>query len=231
MMQNLILIPGLLNDERLWKYQIMALKEQAHIIVPEIKGYSDICTQARYILQKAPEKFALGGLSMGGYIAMEIIKQAPERISKVAFLDTTWQIDDKEKKGQRENMIKLSAHGRFEGVTSLILKQILAQENLENHALIAEIKAMAKDTGQQEFVNQQKLILSRTCSVDTLAHIQVPTFCLVGAEDKITPPTIMKKMAASLPKGYFCEIPKAGHLPPLEQPDIVNALMQIWMQM
>lgn len=230
-MQNLILIPGLLNDERLWKYQLKALSGQARIIIPEIKGYSDIKAQARHILEKAPENFALAGLSMGGYIAMEMLKQEPMRINKVAFLDTTWLIDEEEKRKQREDMINLSAHGRFEGVTSLILKQILAHKNLENHQLIDEIKDMAKKIGQKTFVHQQRLILSRTSSMEIFSTIQVPALCLVGAEDKITPPSVMKEMANALPKGYYCEIANAGHLPPLEQPNAVNAAMQIWMQM
>lgn len=230
-MQNLILIPGLLNDERLWKYQIKALNHQAHMIIPEIKGYSDITAQARYILETAPEKFALAGLSMGGYIAMEILKQAPERVTKAAFLDTTWLVDETPKRKQREDMINLSAHGRFEGVTSLILKQILAEENLKNHALVAEIKDMAKRVGQKEFVNQQKLILSRTDSQVLFSQLHIPALCLVGAQDKITPIAVMKEMAEALPKGYYCEIAGAGHLPPLEQPNAVNAAMQIWLQM
>ncbi len=230
-MQNLILIPGLLNDESLWKYQQQALRSQANIIIPQIQSFSDIRQQAAYILKNAPEKFALAGLSMGGYIAMEMMKQAPQRVTRVAFLDTTWQIDDAQKKQQRENMIELSAYGRFEGVTSLILKQILAPENLENQELVSQIKIMAKKTGQKEFVNQQKLILSRTSSVELFSQIQVPALCLVGQKDIITEASVMKEMAKALPYGYFCEVENAAHLPPLEQPNAVNAVMQIWMQM
>lgn len=230
-MQKLILIPGLLNDENLWKYQRHFLENQADITVAKIEKFTDIRTQAAHILQNAPQKFALCGLSMGGYIGMEILKQAPHRISKVAFLDTSWEIDTDEKRRQRENMINLSAHGRFEGVTSLILKQILAKKSLENHDIIAEIKSMAQNVGQKEFVNQQKLILSRTESVSLLPQIQVPALCIVGKEDVITPPSVMQKMAKALPYGYFCEIEDAAHLPPLEQPYAVNAAMQIWLQM
>lgn len=229
MKQNLILIPGLLNDERLWQHQISFFENSYNIIVPKIKGHTHISAMAREIIETAPEVFALAGLSMGGYIAMEILRQAASRVSKVAFLDTSWLADDEKRRKDRHKLMDLSEMGRFEGVTDLLLKQIIAKENLNNPEITSIIKKMAKETGQKEFINQQKLILSRPDSVRDFSSIRVPTLCLVGCEDKLTPPHILKEMAAALKQGIYCEIEGAGHLPPLEQPIAVTAAMQVWL--
>ncbi|MFV0321007.1 MAG: alpha/beta fold hydrolase [Alphaproteobacteria bacterium] len=229
MKQNLILIPGLLNDERLWRHQIQFFENDYNIIVPKIKGHTHISAMAREIIENAPESFALAGLSMGGYIAMEMLRQASSRINKVAFLDTSWLADDENRQKDRHRLMDLSEMGRFEGVTDLLLKQIVAKENLDNPAITNVIKTMAKETGQKEFINQQKLILSRPDSVRDFSSIRVPALCLVGREDKLTPPHILKEMSAALKEGIYCEIEGAGHLPPLEQPIAVTAAMQVWL--
>lgn len=229
MKQNLILIPGLLNDERLWQHQIHFFEKDYNILVPKIKGHTHISAMAREIIDNAPETFALAGLSMGGYITMEILRQASSRVTKVAFLDTSWLADDENRRKDRHKLMDLSEMGRFEGVTDLLLKQIIAKENLNNPEITKIIKTMAKETGQKEFINQQKLILSRPDSVRDFSSIRVPALCLVGSADKLTPPHILKEMSVALKQGIYCEIEGAGHLPPLEQPIAVTAAMQVWL--
>ncbi|MFV0432196.1 MAG: alpha/beta fold hydrolase [Alphaproteobacteria bacterium] len=231
MKQNLVLIAGLLNDARLWQHQIDFFQSDYNIITPQVAGHKHISPMAQEILKQAPETFALAGLSMGGYIAMEIMRLAPSRVSHIAFLDTSWLADSEERKKERMRLIELSKLGRFEGVTNMLLKQIIAPENLNNEPLVATIKAMAKETGQEEFVNQQKIILSRPDSRHDFSSIRIPALCLVGSHDQLTPPQILKDMSKALAKGIYCEIAGAGHLPPLEQAIATTAAMQIWLQM
>lgn len=222
---NLILLPGLLCDAALWQHQTTALSAHLTCHVPDMTGHDSVHSLAASILATAPPQFGLAGLSMGGYVAMEIMRLAPHRVSRLVLSDTVAHPDSDSRKQARQALIKLAGTGKFKGVTPRLLPQLLHPDNLENTAITGVIFEMAARIGQHGFVQQQHLIMSRPDSRPDLPHYTVPTLVMVGEQDSLSTPVVMTDMAALIPGARFEIIPHAGHLPPLEQPDLVTRLL------
>ena len=153
---------------------------------------------ARRILSLAPPKFALIGLSMGGYVAFEILRQAPDRVAKLALLDTTARPDTPEQTEQRKRQIEMARHGRFDGIAQLLFPRFVAAARLGDRALQNIVRTMAEDTGAEAFVRQQTAIMNRVDSRAGLGAIACPTLVVVGADDALTPPDRAAEMVAAI---------------------------------
>ena len=225
----LILLPGLLCDEALWAHQTETLADIADITVADMTQDDTIEGMAERVLSKASETFALAGLSMGGYAAQEIMRQAPERVECLALLDTSANSDTPDRKKQRQGFIAQLSLGGFQGVTGKLLPFLIHEDRLEDDALVAVIKASAQNVGPEAFTRQQHAILSRPDGRKDLKKIACPTLVLCGRQDALTPLTGHVEMAAAIPNASLVVIEDCGHLAPLERPDAVNAAMRAWL--
>lgn len=228
-MENLVLLNGLLTDQRLWHNQIKVLEPHTKILVPNLTTQTSIRDLAKYVLNLAPEKFALAGFSMGGYVALEIMKMAPERITKLALINTQCREDDEERKTYRQSLIDLTEKGKFKGVTPRLLPRLMHPKQTRNQHLIDLIMDMATTIGKDGFINQQHAIIGRKDKSTILKKIKIPTLLIGGTDDQLTPPDRLKEMAEKIKNSRLEILDECGHLSPLEKPNQVNQLMKAWL--
>ncbi|NQU62037.1 MAG: alpha/beta fold hydrolase [Rhodospirillales bacterium] len=228
---NLILLPGLLCDEALWAHQAETLADIADITIADMTQDDTISGMAKRVLAAAPDKFALAGLSMGGYAAQEIMRQAPERVDRLALLDTSANVDTPEKTKQRKGFIAQLGLGDFKGVTAKLLPFLIHRDRLKDDALTDTIKASAANVGPDAFVRQQNAILNRPDGTGDLAKITCPTLVMCGRQDALTPLAQHEEMAAAIPNAALVIIEDCGHLTPLEQPHAASAAMRYWLSL
>lgn len=230
MKPNLILLPGLLNDARLWQAQAEGLAEVANVSVADLTGSDTIAGLAASVLEQAPAGlFALAGLSMGGYVALEVMRQAPQRVMALALLDTSARPDTEEAKENRLRLIEL-ARTDFPAVPRGLREKLLHPAHLGDVALAERLDDMAAVIGKDGFIRQQQAIMARIDSRPTLPQIACPTLVLCGREDKLTPLEVHEEMVALIPHSGLTIVEHCGHLSPLEQPDVVTAALHGWLQ-
>lgn len=227
---TLVLLPGLLNDARLYQPQYGALQARARrIVVPELWHRDSVAALAESVLAQVAGSFALAGFSMGGYVALELLRQAPDRIERLALIDTSAQADSAAQRARRQALIAQSAVGAFKGVTARLLPLLVHPSRLDDAALIETLQAMALTVGRDGFVRQQRAILGRPDSSAMLASIAVPTAVICGRDDQLTPIAHSRAMAAAIPGAVLTEIEDCGHVAPLEQPAAVTEALLQWL--
>ncbi|MEJ2624554.1 MAG: alpha/beta fold hydrolase [Pseudolabrys sp.] len=226
----LVLVPGLLCGARLYGPQIEVLWPLAAVMVAEHKRDDTIGAVAARILAEAPPRFALAGLSYGGYLAFELMRQAPERIGKLAMLDTSARPDTPEQTAARYAFVEMAEGGRFSEVVETLTPRFLQPSRREEPALKAILRAMAADTGAEAFVRQEKAIISRPDSRPYLSQIKCPTLVLTGDNDDLTTPELAREIAGGIAGSTLVIVPDCGHLSTLEQPAAVNAALAEWLR-
>ena len=226
----LALLPGLLCDATLWQPQVDGLGDLADPWVADLTTQDSIAAMAESVLAAMPERFALAGLSMGGYVALEIIARAPDRVSRLALLDTRFQTDGGAESARRRGLIELAEKGEFKGVTPRLLPLFIHEGRLQDKALTDTVRGMAERVGKDAFVRQQRAILGRRDHSATLVAIHVPTLVLCGREDVLTPLADHKAMAAGIAGARLVVIENCGHLATLERPEPVTAALRRWLQ-
>ncbi len=215
---DLVLIPGLLCTDALYAPLVPALGRHARIVVANHRRQNSMAAIAKQILAEAPAKFALCGLSMGGYLAFEIMRQAPERVSRLALLDTNARADPPEKAQGRKDLV---ARAKVEGlgpVSKTLLPQWVHSNRLSDADLCATVAKMASDTGVEAFERQIAAIMTRVDSRPDLSKIKVPTLVLVGRQDAATPLADAEEIAAGVKGSKLVVIEDCGHLTTLERP-------------
>ncbi|MBL4740710.1 MAG: alpha/beta hydrolase [Sneathiella sp.] len=226
----LILVPGLLCTAELWRDQAQALSDIADIHIPTHHLDNNIEAIADRILRAAPDQFALAGLSMGGYVALEIILRAPERVTHLALMDTRADADTEQDKKKRQDFINLVERGRvFKGVTESLLPMLIHPSRFKDNALTSRIYQMAEDIGKDGFIQQEIAIMNRKDRWAELSQIDCPTLVLSGNEDALIPAPNQQKMAEAIPDAEFHIIPECGHLPSMERPFETNTIMREWL--
>jgi pimeloyl-ACP methyl ester carboxylesterase len=226
----LLLLPGLLNDAALWRHQTETLDDIADIAVADLTGHDQLGPMARAILADAPETFALAGLSMGGYLAFEIMRQAPDRVERLALLDTSARADTHEQTRRRRDLIDLARRGDFKGVTQRLVPMLVHPERADDAELTGALMEMAERVGREAFLRQEAAIMTRPDSRHDLSLIHCPTLVLCGRQDALTPPEIHAEMASAIPQAVLVVIEDSGHLSPLERPRAVSAVLRYWLQ-
>jgi pimeloyl-ACP methyl ester carboxylesterase len=226
----LVLVPGLLCSARLYAPQVTALWPFGPITVANHRCDDDMAAIAARILADAPPRFALAGLSMGGYIAFAMLRRAPERIAKLALLDTSARPDLPEQTEGRKKFIAMAEAGKLSEVVDTLAPRFLHRDRRDDPELNRLIRDMAAETGVQGFVRQVTAIMKRPDSRPLLASIACPTLVLVGDGDELTPPEFSKEIAAGIPGARLAVVPHCGHLSTVEQPDAVNAALAEWLQ-
>ncbi len=225
----LLLVPGLNCTAALWADQVAALGAGRTVIVADHTNAASIAALATAVLAEAPPRFALAGLSMGGYVAMEIMRVAPERVERLCLVDTQARADTAEASDQRRQTIAIAEAGGFAKIAAMQYPRLVAPARIDDVGLAAKVRAMADATGAAAFVRQQTAIMHRTDSRPSLGAIRCPTTVIVGADDQLTPPPLAREMADLIPAARLVEIPGAGHLSPLEAPVAVSAALADWL--
>ena len=225
----LTLLPGLLCDDALWEPQLAALSDIAEITVADLTRDESLPLMAARVLAEAPERFALAGLSMGGYLAQEIMRQAPERVMRLALLDTSARADTPERRSVRRGLIELAQKGDFKGITPRMLPQWLHPDHLADAALTRTVTEMTQRVGRDAYLRQMQAIMGRPDGREDLRRIGVPTLVLCGREDQATPLALHEEIAALVPGAALSVIERCGHLSTLERPQAVNAALRGWL--
>lgn len=226
---HLLLLPGFLCDARLWQHQAAALAATAHVTVADLGDEDSIAAMASAVLAQAPaDAFALAGFSLGGYVALEILRQAPQRVLALALLDTSARPDTDENTEARLQSIRLATVD-FPAVIEGLLPKLLHPAHLDDPSLLEVIRAMANSQGAQVCIDQQRAMIGRVDSRPDLYRIACPTLVLCGSDDAITPPEVHREMADAIAGAQLTIIENCGHLSPLEQADEVCAQLQRWL--
>jgi len=224
-----VLVPGLNCSARLYADQIPVLWRFGPVMVADHTRDDHMAAIAARVLAAAPPRFALAGLSMGGYIALTIACQAPERVQKLALLDTSARPETPEQSARRKPQIALAEGGRFAEVPALQFPFFVHRNRQGDEALRQRVRTMAEETGVQAFLRQQKAIMTRADARPLLPSIKSPTLVLVGDGDELTPPALSEETAAAIAGSRLVVVPDCGHLSTMERPEAVNRALVEWM--
>ena len=224
-----IFIPGLICSADLFAAQLAGLDHPVAPRLADTLGRDSLAGMAAAALDSTDGMVVPVGLSMGGYVALEMVRQAPERVRGVGLLSTAYGTDTDERRAQREATIRMAQSDSFRGVTRHLLKSFLSPAAMQDDALVARVIAMAESVGRENFVRQQKAILARRGQADTLRGLQVPALVLCGSLDTLTPPHISEEMAALAPDAELVILEDVGHLSTMEAPDAVTASLNAFL--
>lgn len=225
----LVLVPGLNCTADLFAPQAAALSDLADTTIADHASDDTVEEIARRLLAAAPPRFALAGLSMGGYVALEVMRQAPHRVQKLALLDTRASADMPEDTEIRMAAIKMAQTGRFDDIHGILWPRLVHLKRVGDKDLEAIVRSMADQTGPARFIRQQKAVIARPHFEPGLKAIRCPTLVLVGDQDAITPPFMSEDMAEAIPGAKLTVIADCGHLSTLERPEAVNAALVEWL--
>jgi pimeloyl-ACP methyl ester carboxylesterase len=228
---TLLLLPGLLCDRALWAAQIRALSEVCDPWVADLTRDETMDGMARRALEEVPaHSFAMAGLSMGGYVAMEIMRQAPERVARLALLDTRARLDAPEDTERRLQMMRLAESERgFAPITTRMLPLLVHPSRVADSVLVDAIRGMAERIGISAYLRQQRAIMSRVDFRSVLSQVSCPTLVLCGREDVLTPLPLHVEMEGLVAGARLSILEQCGHMSTMERPHEVNEELRLWL--
>ena len=228
--EPLLLLPGLLCDHVVWQSQLEDLSDVSRCTVAQLGTQDTIESMARDALDAAPDTFSLAAHSMGGYVALEIMRRAPERVRRLALLSTQPRADTAEQADRRRAFIEKARRGGFSDVIAGFPPLLFHASRLGEPGLVQGFRAMAERVGQEAFLLQQRAIVARRDSVASLGAVACPTLVLCGRQDLITPIVNSELMADSIPGAELVVLEDCGHMTPVEQPVVVNRALRAWLR-
>jgi pimeloyl-ACP methyl ester carboxylesterase len=226
----ILLIPGLVSSPRIFAPVVSALWRFGPVTVANHIRDDTMGAIARRILAEAPPRFALAGHSMGGYIAFEILRQAPDRIAKLALINTQARPDTPEATARRRGMIARAQAGEYRAILDELFPGFVHPSRLGEASLRQLVHDMGDDIGVEAFVRQQTAILSRADSRPTMAWIKCPTLVLTGDADNTIPNSLSVEMAQGIPGARLTILPDCGHLPQVEQTQACADALVEWLR-
>jgi pimeloyl-ACP methyl ester carboxylesterase len=229
-MTPLLFLPGLLEDADAFEHQFKGLQSVAACRAADLTRSDTIAGLAADALAQAPEgRFALAGHSMGGYVALEILRRAPERVERLALLNTHARPDSPEATVNRRRLMQL-AETDFPAVMHELAPKLVAPRHLEEIGLLGKMSEMALATGKEGFLRQELAIIGRIDSRPHLGAIRCPTLVIAGREDQIMPVAWLEELARGIPGARLEVIEECGHMASMEQPGKVTALLAEWLE-
>lgn len=225
-----VFLPALLCNAGLFIHQIKTMESECDFYVPDLGLDENVSDAAARVLKRAPERFVLGGISMGGYVALEIMRQASERVRGLILADTNAHADPE---AAREKRLKAIETAREKGIEPLIkptLLDIIAPEHRSNDVTRHILERMAELTGVDKYVNEQKTIMSRPDSTASIGKIDCPVLVVGGEKDALSPPDALDAMTRLIPRAAHVVIKNAAHLPPLENPAAFTAALRAFIE-
>lgn len=223
-----VFIPGLVSSLRSHLPILPALWRHGSVTVANQTIDDTIAAMAARVLREAPPRFALIGHSLGGYIALEIMRQAPERVTRLALMNTQARTDPPEVTERRKTQLAASASGNFLEAMNAFFAMLVHPSRSEDPDLREELRLACIDAGAEAFRRQQTAIMGRIDSRPFLPQIAVPTLVLSGDEDRLISNKYSREMAELIPRSTLVIVPCCGHMAPLEQPDEVIAALDDW---
>jgi pimeloyl-ACP methyl ester carboxylesterase len=226
----ILLVPGLVSSPRIFDPVVPALWQFGPVMVANHIRDDSIAAIARRILAEAPPRFALAGHSMGGYIAFEMLRQAPERVIKLALINTQARPDTPEAGDRRRGMMARAQNGEFHAVLDELFPGFVHSSRREDVSLRQLVHDMGADVGSDAFIRQQTAIMGRADSRPTLAAIKCPTLVLTGDEDNTIPNALSVEMADGIKGAKLVILPHCGHMPQPEQPKATAEALAAWLR-
>lgn len=230
-MTPLVLLPGMMCDARLFGPQIHALSGQRPLHLGVITGHDSVPALAAAVLASAPPRFALAGLSMGGIVAMEIMAQAPGRVTHLALLDTNPLAELPEVQARRGPQISAARSGRLSAVMRDEMKPNYLADGPERARILDLCMHMALDLGPDVFVRQSIALRDRPDQQAILKTVDVPALVLCGAQERLCPVARHELMRDLIPGAKLVVIPEAAHLPTLEHPEATTQALRDWLDL
>lgn len=230
----LVLVPGLLCDATVWQCQVQALATRTRCWVAPTEGFGTLADMASALLAQAPAaRFSLAGHSMGGRVALEVMRQAPQRVARLALLDTGWQARPEGEAGeaeqrQRQALLDL-AHSQGMGAVAQQWLPGMVRAAAHGSPAYAQMQAMVMRRTPAHFAQQVQALLTRPDASAVLAAIRCPTLVLCGEDDQWSPPARHRAMAELVPGAVLRLIPDCGHMSTLEQAEAVNTALNQWL--
>lgn len=225
-MTPLVLVPGYMLDETLWDDVLPLLGMQRPVVHSSLREGATVDEMARHILAACPPHFALAGFSMGGYIAREIARLAPQRVQSLILIATSGRPDSQSTREQRAKAALNTPAGPFRGLSKGAIVTSLHPDSAGNEALIARVRAMGERLGREVFLRQS--LLERG-DMDRLGEISCPTLLIAAAQDQLRSPVQAEELRDGIPGARLEVIERSGHLIPLEQPAALAQLMRAWL--
>ena len=225
-----VLLPALLCNAGLFIHQIKALENDVDFFVPDLGLDTNVTDTAKRILSQIRGSFVLGGISMGGYVAFEILRQDPERVAGLILMDTNAHGDPQAAQKKRKEMIETAQTEGIEAVMDAALFNIIAPVHRNNDLIRHILEHMALTTGVEKYINEQTIIMNRPDSTNLLKNIKCPVLVMGGDQDTLSSPEAMDQMTNEIPQAIHAVIKNSGHLPPLENPAGVTAAWRIFLK-
>jgi pimeloyl-ACP methyl ester carboxylesterase len=216
-------------DARLFAPQIEALSQTRAVQVGCLAGHDSIREMANAVLATAPPVFALAGLSLGAIVAMEVIRKAPDRVTRLALIATDPLSDTPDMAGAREPMMARARAGRLDDVLREFLPAACLAPGPGRAAIQDLFASMGRDAGADQFVAQSRALQRRPDQQGTLRRVRVPALVMGGAHDVMCPPRRHEFMAELIPDARLTILPEAGHMLTLEAPDAALAALDAWL--
>lgn len=227
-MSQLVFVPGLLCTNAIFSDQFSAFEGLATCHTADTTNMTSVTQMAEKALDDISGNFALLGFSMGGYVALEILRLAPERVTGLALVSTSSRPDTDEKRAARQALIDLSKIGKFKGVTPRLLPRFFSKQALQDEEKCNIVLKMGEEIGQQNFMSQQQAIMSRRDQRPHLPSITQPSVVICGTEDVLTTPEESRESASLLPNSTLHLLEGIGHMSTLEAPEAVNQALLEW---
>ncbi|WP_342116687.1 alpha/beta fold hydrolase [Pseudoduganella sp. OTU4001] len=226
-MTPLVLIPGYMLDDGLWDAMLPHLPSELPLHFASLSEGDSIAAMAQAVLARCPEKFTLLGFSMGGYVAREIVRLAPQRVQALALVATSSRADNPVIAEQRAKAARANPIGAYRGLGRAAIQQSLSPDNAANEALVAQVRLMGERLGRDVFIRQSLIV--RQADTAQLGRITCPVLVVHGADDQLRSLDEAQELAQGIPGAQLQMLPHCGHLIPLEQPQALAQLLANWL--
>jgi len=225
---NFVILPGLLTDEALFHHQVRTLSDIAHCSVADYGMAENIADMAYGVLAQAPEQFVLMGFSMGGYVALEIMRIAPERVQALVLVSTSARAESEEARTARAKMMG-QAQNNFQIVLDLMMPKLLHPSRMRYHSNVIIVYTMGLRVGQETFLRHSRAIMDRSDSRSYLGKITCPTLILCGRDDVLTPVALHEELAAGITGAQLRILPESAHFLTIGRPALVSKVLRNWL--
>ena len=223
------LLPGLLCDRDVWQFQASALADAFEVRIPDYRGVDSLSAMAAQILEEAPPRFAVAGHSMGGRVSLELIHAAPERISHLILLSVGAHAVTDEECEQRSSLVEEAASIGMDRYAASWADLMLSYRDDDNPDVRTIIETMARRQSLDDFIAHITAGLGRADQTQYLPGISIPVLLVVGEKDAWSPVSQHEEIARQIPDAILAVVPDAGHMVPLDQPDVVSRLLRDWL--
>jgi pimeloyl-ACP methyl ester carboxylesterase len=228
-MPTLLILPGLLEDIDAFEHQVAALRAKATVLAADLTRGESMAELARHALEQAPDgPLAVMGHSMGGYVALELLRQAPGRVERVAFVNTHARPDTPESTETRRRLMEL-AERDFPKVIATLLPKLVTPAHLAEVGISGKITEMALATGKEGFLRQERAIIGRVDSRPALKEIRCPALVVAGEQDQLMPVELLRELADGIPGARLEVVKDSGHMTSIEQPRELTRLLADWL--